>query len=443
MAGVFEIAFAAGLALVGVSFGAVVLDRVSEKFLITTAILLTLGSLAGWVALGLNLSEDFVETPPLLLAAGGLLASAVAEAGLLLFVRALRRLRDLDRTSELGQQRLRAFLEQEAEGRASEQGLVLARERSTANQLLGEQERKLAQERRDLVVRQAEQARVELTEAVAQVQERLERRLAAWAADLDRGQRALETRLTELGQRQAEAASSHEARLTSDAEQLGAAADEQRALLSRLREDLKQGAREVLDEGREELEEHSAERRRALQELAQQVRDRERELRELVDREVAEGQTRLKNDYADATRRQLENLERSLERSANRLAEDAERRFDVQIKQSREKSAERLSHELDRAIEEFTRQAEKEISDRIALAAQSTAERLQKRTEDTARAAESQYEVAAERLRLISDRLDEALGDAEQRIHEFETKIESEVSTKLEELARAIRATQN
>lgn len=443
MAGAFEIAFAAGLALVGVSFGAVVLDRVSEKFLITATVILTLGSLAAWVALGINLSEDFVETPPLLLAAGGLLASAVAEAGLLLFVRALRRLRDLDRTSELSQERLRAFLEQEAKARRSEQGLVLARERSTANQLLGEQERKLAQERRDLVVRQAEQARVELTEAVAQVQERLERRLAAWAADLDRGQRALETRLTELGQRQAEAAASHEARLTSDAEQLGAAADEQRALLSRLREDLKQGAREVLDEGREELEEHSAERRRALQELAQQVRDRERDLRELVDREVAEAQTRLKNDYADATRRQLENLERSLERSANRLAEDAERRFDVQIKQSREKSAERLSHELDRAIEEFTRQAEKEIADRIALAAQSTAERLQKRTEDTARAAESQYEVAAERLRLISDRLDEALGDAEQRIHEFETTIESEVSTKLEELARAIRATQN
>ena len=164
MAGAFEIAFAAGLALVGVSFGAVVLDRVSETFLITATVLLTLGSLACWVALGLNLSEDFVETPPLLLAAGGLLASAVAEAGLLLFVRALRRLRDLDRTSDLGKQRLRAFLEQEAEARASEQGLVLARERSTANQLLGEQERKLAQERRDLVVRQAEQARVELTE---------------------------------------------------------------------------------------------------------------------------------------------------------------------------------------------------------------------------------------------------------------------------------------
>jgi hypothetical protein len=51
--------------------------------------------------------------------------------------------------------------------------------------------------------------------------------------------------------------------------------------------------------------------------------------------------------------------------------------------------------------------------------------------------------VAADRLRLISDRLDEALRDAEQRIHEFETKIESEVSTKLEELARAIRATSN
>ena len=120
MAGAFEIAFAAGLALVGVSFGAVVLDRASEKFLIAATVLLTLGSLAGWVALGINFSEDFVETPPLLLAAGGLLAAAVAEAGLLLFVRALRRLRDLDRTSEVGQQRLRAFLEEEAEAAGSE-----------------------------------------------------------------------------------------------------------------------------------------------------------------------------------------------------------------------------------------------------------------------------------------------------------------------------------
>ena len=41
MAGAFEIAFAAGLALVGVSFGAVVLDRVSEKFLITATVILT------------------------------------------------------------------------------------------------------------------------------------------------------------------------------------------------------------------------------------------------------------------------------------------------------------------------------------------------------------------------------------------------------------------
>ena len=120
MTGAFEIAFAAGLALVGISFGAVVLDRASEKFLVAVTVILTLGSLAAWVALGINFSRDFAETPPLLLAAGGLLASAVAEAGLLLFVRALRRLGDLDRTSDLGRQRLGAFLEQEAESRAAE-----------------------------------------------------------------------------------------------------------------------------------------------------------------------------------------------------------------------------------------------------------------------------------------------------------------------------------
>lgn len=440
MAAAFEILFAAGLAAVALSFAALVLERASERVLVAAAVFLALGAIGSGVAFGINIAESFTADAPLLLATGGLLAAAVAEIGLVILLRGLRHLKEYEAASELGRRRIQDYVEAQAKERAAEQEVVLARERATAGHLLGEQERKLTLERRDLVARQTEQARTELTEAVARVQERLERRLAAWAADLDRGQRALETRLTELGQRQTDAASAHEARLSADAEQLGAAADEQRTMLGRLRDELRQAARDALEESRGELETHTTERRRALQELAEQLQGRELALREQLEREVTELQARLKQDFADTSRRQIENLDRSLERAAGRLGEDAERRFDTQIRQSREKSAERLSHELDRAIEQFTRRAEKEIADRISEAAQRTAERLQKRTEDVTRAAEAQYEVAAERLKTVSLRLDGALASAEERIGAFQSQIELEIDQRLAEVERSLRA---
>jgi hypothetical protein len=439
VAAAFQILFAAGLAVVALSFAALVLERGSDRVFIGLAVLLALGAVGSGIVLGLNRSERWIGDAPLLVATGGLLAAAIAEVGLVLLRRGLRRLKDYETASDLGRARMVAYLEEQARERAAEQEVILARERATASHLLGEQERKLTIERRDLVARQTEQARTELTEAVARVQERLERRLAAWAADLDRGQRALESRLTELGQRQAEAASSHEARLAADAEQVGAAADEQRAMINQLREELRMTAREVVEEGHNELEAHATERRRAAQELTDQLRAREHDLREQLQREVAELRERLKQEFADTSRRQMADLERALDRAAGRLSEDAERRFDAQIRQSREKTAERLSHELDRAMQQFAQRAEKEIADRIGEAAQATAARLQKRTEDMARSAESQYEVANDRLRTISERLDHALAAAEQRIAAFQVQIEGEIEARVGELERTLR----
>jgi hypothetical protein len=439
VAAAFQILFAAGLAVVALSFAALVLGRGSDRLFIALAVLLALGAIGSGIVLGLNRSEQWIGDAPLLVATGGLLAAAVAEVGIVLLGRGLRRLKDYEAASDLGHARLVQYLEEQARKRAAEQEVILARERATASHLLGEQERKLTIERRDLVARQTEQARTELTEAVARVQERLERRLAAWAADLDRGQRALESRLTELGQRQADAADAHEARLAADAEQLGAAADEQRAMVNQLREDLRTAAREVVTEGRNELEAHAAERRRAAQELTAQLRAREHDLREQLQRDVAELQERLKQEFADTSRRQMADLERALDRAVERLSEDAERRFDAQIRESREKSAGRLSHELDRAIEQFAQRAEKDIADRIGEAARTTAAQLQKRTEDMSRSAESQYEVAAQRLQTVSERLDEALTSAEQRIAAFQVQIESEIEARVGELERTLR----
>ncbi|MGH3032769.1 MAG: hypothetical protein ACRDNE_18765, partial [Gaiellaceae bacterium] len=184
----------------------------------------------------------------------------------------------------------------------------------------------------------------------------------------------------------------------------------------------------------------AAERRRALHEVSERLRARERALREQIEREEAEARSRLAAGLGEAERRQLAQLERALDRSATRLGEEAERRFDAQIKESRERSAERLSRELDKSIEQFVRQAEREISDRINDLARVTAERMERRVSDVGRAAEAQHEVSAERLQLVSGRLEKALADAEERIAAFEAQIELELETKLDALERSLRS---
>ena len=435
-----EIVFVAALAAVAASVTAAAWGRLPERALLAAAITFTVAAVLSGIAVGVDLVEGFAETDALLLVTGGLALAALAEATLYALARGLRRVGDLERVAQSARERLEAYLEEHAEQRRAELERVLARERANATYVLGEQERKLAEERRDHVARQAESSRIELAEAVASAQERLERRLRGWAADLDRGQRELEAQLGQLGQRQGEALAAYDARLSADAERLAAATDEQKQALARLRADFQRGAREALEEGRNEVETHAAERRRALHEVSERLRSRERALREQIEREEAEARSRLAAGLGEAERRQLAQLERALDRSATRLAEEAERRFDAQIKESRERSAERLSRELDKSIEQFVRQAEKEISDRIGDLARVTAERMERRVSDVGRAAESQHEISAERLRLVSERLEKALADAEERIAAFEAQIELELETKLHALERSLRA---
>jgi hypothetical protein len=423
MALAFEIAFAIGLALVVVSFGALAVGRVHERHLVTGAVILALASVVAAAVLAVNLVEGFTDARPALLAAVGLAAAAVAELGLVVFARGLRRVGELESLAEAARGDLARFVETEIHDRTLELDRLLARERANASHQLSEQERRLAEERRGNVERQAERARVELTQAVSAVQERLEHRLMAWAADLDRGQRQLETQLTGLTQRQREAVAAYEARLAADAEHVEVASEEQRLGLLKLREALQRLGTEFLEEGRSEIEAHAAERRRALHEVGERIRHRERSLREQIEREEMEARNRLTAGLGDAEKRHLATVERSFERAATRLAEYAEKQFDGQIRESREKTAERLSRELEKGIEQFVRQAEKEISDRIAAMARQTADRLQRRITDVARAGEAQHELAAERVRRLSERLEEAIAQAEDKLAVIETDL--------------------
>lgn len=423
MAFALEAAVAAALLLVALSFAGVARGRLGERGLLALTILLAVLAALAAAAAGINLVENFADTDLLLLAAAGLAAAAVAEGGLLGLARGLRALRDVAGVGDEARARLGAALKADAEERRRDLERMLARERAHASHMLGEQERALAEERRLLIDRQAERARVELTEAVASVQQRLERRLMAWAADLDRGQRELETKLTELGQRQRDMVASYDARLTADAERLAAASDEQKIALSKLRQEFQRLASEALEEGRGEIELHASERRRALHEVSERLRARERTLRDQVEREEIDAKARITAGVTELERRQLAQLDRAFDRAATRLIEAAERRFDSQIKEARDRAAERLGRELDKGIEQFVRQAEKDVADRIAQIARATTDRLHRRIKDAARTAEIQQDHSADKVRMLSDRLEEALAAAEERAAALEVEL--------------------
>ena len=418
-----EIGFAAALLLGALSFVALSLGRARERVFLGIAILLGLCAIGAAAALGINLAHQFTETAPLVLVAGGLTAAAAAELGLVALSRGFGRLREVEQLSDQARTELAHIVETEMRERTLQLERMLARERANASHQLSEQERRLAEERRDVVERQAERARVELTQAVSAVQERLERRLMAWAADLDRGQRELEAHLTRLTQKQREAVTAYEARLAADSERVEAASEEQRLALLKLREDLQRLGTDFLEEGRSEIEIHAAERRRALHEVGERIRNRERSIREQIEREEVDAKNRLSSALTDVERRQLAGLERTFDRAASRLTEYAEKQFDAQIRESRDKAAERLSRELEKGIEQHARQAEKEVADRIAEMARQTAERLQKRVAEVARSGETQHEIAAERVRDLIQRLDEAIAAAEDRLAVIEIDV--------------------
>jgi len=432
MALALEIVFAAGIVVVGLSLLAVVLGKASDRLLLVLTVALAIGAAVAVVALGIDLVDSYTDVDALLLAAGGLAAAAIAEAGLLALNRGLRRMQETERLTEAARDEIHAFAAQESQQRILELERILARERANTSHQLSEQERRLAEERRDTVERQAERARVELTQTVASVQERLEQRLMAWAADLDRGQRELERKLAELGQRQREAVAAYEARLAADAERVDAASEEQRLALAKLREELQRFGTSFLEEGRSDIEIHAAERRRALHEVNERIRSRERALREQLERDETEARGRITSGLEEAERRHLAGLDRAFERAATRLIEYAEKQFDAQIKESREKAAERLSRELEKAIEQFARQSETDVADRIADMARMTADRLQRRINDVARSAEAQHEAASERVRHLSVRLEETLAAAEER----QAALEAEVDASMRSLDR-------
>ena len=134
-----------------------------------------------------------------------------------------------------------------------------------------------------------------------------------------------------------------------------------------MREDLDRAAQDVAAAFAAELETHSAERRRALHEVAERLRRRERELQDQIDHEQAEATQRVALQLQDVERRQLEQLKRVLSRETQHAAEAAATQFDETIRASREDAARRLARELELSIERFAREAEGAIAERVEV----------------------------------------------------------------------------
>ena len=291
-----------------------------------------------------------------------------------------------------------------------------------------------------MIVEREQSAALELSEALAETQSRVEQRLADWGEDLERAQSNLHEQLQLLGGRQRRLIEEAEGRLTVDAERLEAESEEHRASLLRLRGELEQATEQAIAHAGADLEAHALERRQALAELSERMHRRERELREALDREQAEAIQGIQTMFTDVERRLVERLERVVDRTTSQHADAAATQFEDAIKRSREASAQRLSRELERAVDLFTRQAESVIQERIENVGQTAAQRLERRLADadagiaTRRdevvAAVEQRLVAAEReLRL---RLDELTADAdaqrgilEARLFELQRRIDA------------------
>ena len=383
-----------------------------------------------WVAFALRHDRS------LAVAAAGLTACTLAAAASVLLSRALTRVGAMDDRLAEAQTDLLAAVEREKTGLGKELQLTLARARADSRSLLEEQERQIAEERRTLVAQWEHDATAALTDKLMHVQALVEQQLAGWSQDLDRIAEATKMRIAELEQRQQQVLREIELRLTADAERLSAESDEQRAGVARLRTELNRTLDDALGLVRSELDAHAAERRRALHELEERMARRERELTEQAQREEVDAMQRVRAGFEDVSRRQIEQLERAVDRAVASHADEAAQRFAQLVKTSREDAAKRLARELDRAVSTFSREAETVLAERLAHVGDAGAQRLEHRVSNVGKELERRHEelVAAQDLRLS-----ELESEMRRRIEDLRSDVDAErgvLEARLQELLR-------
>jgi hypothetical protein len=328
---------------------------------------------------------------------------------LVLLLRVRRHAHMLDAAIERGKAEFDAVVSRELHQRAEELEATLQRLRAESLSQLAAEERRIAEERRRDVAERERDATARLGDQLLKAQQAVEERLTAWTSDVEKLQERLAEELARLEARHTHLMAEVETRIGRDAEGLQGEIDQQKQLLARLREELTKSAHEAAQSANAELEAHAAERRRALHEVGDRLRRREADLRDLIEREGTEATQRIQIGLGDVERRQVEQLQRVVERAATRYSEAAQQQFDATIRSAREEAARRLSRELDIAVERFAREAESVLGERLNQTGDAAAARVEERL--------ARLRASLERQR------DDALASLEERSHQVEMSL--------------------
>jgi hypothetical protein len=342
-------------------------------------------------------------------------AAVVAVAALVGALRALKQTRAqagaLDAAIEKGKARFAEVVGHELKLRAAELEQTLALARVESLSALADTEREIAEERRRDVAERERDATTRLGEALTTIQRGVDQRIADWTFDLEKLQAQLGEELQRITQRQEQLRAEIEKRLEKEAERLQATIDEHRGLIGVAKEEVQRTTKELVRDAATELEQHAADRRRALQEVADRLRKREHELQEQIEREQAEATQRIAAGLGDVEQRQVEAVRRSVTRETTRYAEAAAQSFDTTIRTAREEAARRLRRELDLSIERFSREADGVLTERIEQIAQGAVQQVEAgiraRLNKIASEAEAERELLDRRLTDLMRRIEE------------------------------------
>jgi hypothetical protein len=430
----FDLVFVAGIAVAVLALAGAALRFLPRIALLALVGLELVGAVAAWVAFALEQTRE----RELAISAAGITACTLAAAAALLLRRALVRSEEIDAQMDAARVSLRALIDHEAAERAAELERTLARARAESVSLLIDEERKIVDDHRREFAEREQQFAASLTEALTTTQTQVEQRLAGWAQDLDRTAETTKAAIVDLANRQRQLISEVHVRLAADADRVGSESDEQRASVQRMRAELEKAIEDTLAAAHAEVDAHAVERRRALHELDERMRRRERELLERIEREEVEVTARIRAGFEDVQRKQIEQMERIVERAAVTYSDDAAQQFAGLVKSSREDAARRLSRELDRAVEVFAREAEAVLAERLAHVGDAGAQRLERRLDEATVALEQRRD---ERLSALDGHIAELEVDIRRRLEDLGADAEAEravIEARLQELVRRV-----
>lgn len=431
----FAIVFAAAVVVAGASLAATALERASRAMLLAAAGAIGIAALAAWVAFALSPSTA------LAISATGLVACLLLPVGALTLRRGLARGRAIDEEIERAKAELAAVARDAVATRSADLERTLARARADSLSAYAEEERRLAETRRTALGESEQRLRQGLAEAFSKAQGQVEERLASWHQDLDRAQRQLGTRLEQVAQRERSLIEALEARLETDGDRLKTVDEEQKVAVARLREDLARAAAEVAATAEAELESHAADRRRALHQVADRMTSRERDLLRRIEREEADASRRIQSTFLDVERRQVEQLERVLDRAAARFVDAAAIQFEGTIKAAQEDSARRLQRELERSVQAFARRGESLLAESLNQLGDAGGLRLEKKLSQVATGLERQRE---DFVASVTARMNEVETELRERLSGLVAEEEAEraaLEARLAEVARRIDQT--